>query len=113
MIKNIWAITKVYCGNHDEPIEMQFKSGPQSVFYACPEYDNKYKGGKACPNRVSYSQVDDLLKKISDIIETHAMEGSDIDLTNYQFTHKMLQCRVLEHKPTSLKISVINRKALA
>ena len=44
MIRNLWSITKICCGCHEEPIAMRLQNGPKSVFYACPEYDKKYHG---------------------------------------------------------------------
>ena len=100
LIRNLWSITKICCGCHEEPIAMRLQNGPKSVFYACPEYDKKYHGEKGCPNRVSTEIVEQIL----DIL-------GEINLTNYRFTHKMVECVVLSHSPFSLKISLKNKRA--
>ena len=107
MIRNLWSITKICCGCHEEPIAMRLQNGPKSVFYACPEYDKKYHGEKGCPNRVSTEIVEQILDILGEKIEEAEQKGEEINLTNYRFTHKM----VLSHSPFSLKISLKNKRA--
>lgn len=79
--------------------------------YACPEYDKKYHGEKGCPNRVSTEIVEQILDILGEKIEEAEQKGEEINLTNYRFTHKMVECVVLSHSPFSLKISLKNKRA--
>ena len=111
MIRNLWSITKICCGCHEEPIAMRLQNGPKSVFYACPEYDKKYHGEKGCPNRVSTEIVEQILDILGEKIEEAEQKGEEINLTNDRFTHKMVECVVLSHSPFSLEISLKNKRA--
>ena len=82
---------------------MRLQNGPKSVFYACPEYDKKYHGEKGCPNRVSTEIVEQILDILGEKIEEAEQKGEEINLTNYRFTHKMVECVVLSPSPCSLK----------
>lgn len=110
MIQNLWAITKINCGCHEKPIAMRLQNGPKSVFYACPEYDKKYHGGTGCPNRVSTEIVEQILNILGEKIEEAEKNGEDLNLTNYKFTHKMVECVVLKHSPFSLQITLKNKR---
>lgn len=111
MIKNLWNITKVYCDNHEEPIPMQFKEGSRSVFYACPEHDNKYKGGKACPNRISTEDLEAILNMVSELIEAEEADGGSINLTGWKSHYKSTDFRILFHDPANLHIAILNKQA--
>lgn len=111
MINNIWNITKVFCDNHEEPIPMQFKTGPRSVFYACPEHDNKYKGKKACPNRLSSEDLEAVLNIISQKIELEEADGSTINLTGWKGHYKSVEFRILRHEPACIHVAILNRRA--
>ena len=93
LIRNLWSITKICCGCHEEPIAMRLQNGPKSVFYACPEI------------------VEQILDILGEKIEEAEQKGEEINLTNYRFTHKMVECVVLSHSPFSLKISLKNKRA--
>ena len=77
MIRNLWSITKICCGCHEEPIAMRLQNGPKSVFYACPEYDKKYHGEKGCPNRVSTEIVEQILDILGEKIEEAEQKGEE------------------------------------
>ena len=111
MIQNLWSITQFYCGCHDNPTLMRLQHGPASVFYACPEYDKKYHGEKGCPNRVSTETVEQILNKISEIIEESEQNGEEINLTNYRFTYKTVDCVITYYSPFSIQISLKNKRA--
>lgn len=111
MIKNLWACTKIYCDNHEEPRLMRFKTGPRSVFYACPEHDKKYKGEKACPNRISTEDLESILHILSEKIEEEEKNGGSINLTGWNFHYKSIDCRVLKHEPSDIRIAVISKRA--
>lgn len=111
MIKNIWAVTKVYCDNHSNPLLMQFKTGPHSLFYACPEHDNKYKGKIACPNRISIDDLEALLEVLSQKIETEEADGGTINLTGWKFRHKYINCRVIRYEPNDIHLAITNGRA--
>lgn len=110
MIKNLWAVTKVFCDNHSTPIEMCFKTGLRSVFYGCPEYNNKYTGKKACPNRISTEDLEAVLNIIAQKIEEEEADGGTIDLTGWRFTHKRITCRILRYQPSCIHIAILNGK---
>lgn len=111
MIKNLWAVTKIYCGNHEEPIEMILKQGPKSLFYACPDYEKRYQGEKGCPNRVSTEIVEKILEHIAAKIQS---VGSGINLTGYKFTVSNVSCTVLKHHPYgALSLMLINKKVIS
>lgn len=111
MMKNLWSFTKFYCGNHAEPIPMIFKQGPKSIFYSCPEYAKRYQGEKGCPNRISIEDAEKILDVISERKEKD--QGANIlsNLTNYHFTVKGIECRVIRDDYGCLSIAVKNKRA--
>lgn len=111
MIQNLWSITKICCGCHDEPITMRLQNGPKSIFYACPEYEKKYHGEKGCPNRVSTEIVEEIINLIGSKIEEAEQNGEELNLTNYRFTHKAVECVVVKYSPFFIKISLKNKRA--
>lgn len=113
MTKNLWAITNVYCGNHEQPVKMNLKVGPQSVFYCCPEYEKRYHGGIGCPNRLSTAHLEELLLIIDSKINAEEKQGNDINLTNYSFIHKGIECKIIEHIPGCLSLQILNRRAVS
>ena len=110
MIQNLWNNTKIYCGNHDRPVEMVVKQGPKSIFYACPEYGKRYQGERGCPNRISVDAVEKVLNHISCKLE-EAGNNTLLDLTNYTFTLNGIKCTVIKHRYGAMSLSIINQKA--
>ena len=72
IIKNLWGMTKFYCGHgHEVPVEMTYKVGPSSMFYSCPRYyvDKENRPNeRACANRLSFEDAEAIILKLSDII---------------------------------------------
>jgi len=116
IIKNLWGMTKFYCGHgHEVPVEMTYKVGPSSMFYSCPRYyvDKENRPNeRACANRLSFEDAEAIILKLSDIILEHEKNGQEFDLTNYQMTYKQIQVRVLDYKPNKMKLEILNRRAL-
>lgn len=113
MIKNLWSNTNLFCGNHEEQIEMHCKTGPKSVFYACPEYEKKYQGKRACPNRLSIDDYEGILKCISEKIESDTASHVQTDLTNWKFNYRQVECKIMKQHPNGhIDIQVLNKKVM-
>lgn len=115
MIKNLWKNTTFYCGHgHEMPIEMYYKDGPLSMFYACPKYypENRTKNERACSNRLNFVDAEAIIEKFSAIIEEKEADNTFFDFTNFSFKYRSIEVKVLEYSLDSVKLQIINRKAL-
>lgn len=116
MIKNLWKHITLVCGNHHkEEVIMDLKSGPMSLFYACPKYypENRTKEERACVNRLNLVDFEKMLDHMTKKIEDDMDQNIETNLTGYQYRdRKGTQYTVLEHSKDDLKIEVLNRRAL-
>lgn len=115
MVKNIWKMIKVYCGNnHDELLELQVENGMYQLFYACPRYhiENRAPGERACNNRISIDDYENMISTVSNLIEEAEMNNQTINLTNYKWTKKNIEFKIFEHTKDSIKIFMKNKVAI-
>lgn len=118
----IWKNIKLYCPNHDDPIEFVPREGV-TTFYGCPKYfkkDEKHPNGwdefeRACPNRLNFDDAQDIVVKLSDILEESFVSGEITDFTNLVFKHKYYTVKVLKYslKDMSIDLGVTNNRAMS
>ena len=102
MISGIWGRLELYCGNyHTEPSLMTLQQKKSDVVYCCA----------CCKNEFSTQDVEKMLDKLSDIINTSDSENEMLDVTNLKFTVGKCKYQVLENDE-KVKISGINIRAL-
>ena len=114
-IEGAWKNITPVCGNHQgRRVEMAIVQGPHSLFYACPEYypQNRETGACACNNRLNLVDFEKMVSHVSEIIADEAKNGNEIDLTNYHWSRKGTDYRVIEHNGDSMKIEILNRSAM-
>ena len=113
MLKNVWEKIKLYCLNHDEPIEMSILSNTEYIktpFYACSNYV-KAPGqeGETCPNRLN---IDDYYKIVEQFLE--AVEKNPMgNFLNYTFvskkTHQSIKVKVIKYADDEIRLGIINQ----
>ena len=111
-----WKRIRVVCGCHEEPIDMSVNErGEHSTFYSCPKYypENRKPGEKACANRISLPDYENMVTKLSEMIAEAEMGGGKICLTNYAWERKYTQFKVLSHERKEIVVSIVNKKALS
>ncbi len=108
MVLNFWKSHKIsfYCMNgHEEPVPMVIMEG-DTPFYACPRYmalDEKHPDGHGpdepmCMNRFSLTDAEDIVMKLSQIIEEDIMDDVYGDYNGHVFEHKSLVVTVLHYE---------------
>ena len=109
---NIWSRIKIYCLNHEEPVEMQIVQNLEKIktpFYACPFYCEDPTNGKTCPNRLN---LDDYHGMVMKFIEIMNSEGLFTDMTNYQFVYKgtkqKIKVKVLSQTDKEIRLGILN-----
>ena len=116
IIKGFWETTMLVCGNHpDEEVEMAIRSGPTSLFYACPKYDaDKRKQGETpCFNRISLKEFEGMLDDLFELLTDDDSASTVLNLKNHTWTRKGIEYKVLQHTDKQIKVQVINRRSIA
>lgn len=125
MIKNLWNFIHVYCGCHQENVELQVHEGAQnqnsgadylSAFYACPKYyeENRRPGEKACLNHISIQDYQDMVEHLSSILEAGMKEGISVNLQGLSWTNKRdVEFKVFEHSRDGIGITAVNKRAIS
>ena len=80
MIKDIWNTLHLFCGGHEEPIEMKLEANKGLFFYRCPD--------KNCKNEISVHDTEKFIDMISEKME------SGITTRNV----KGFSCKIRGHK---------------
>lgn len=115
MIKNIWNMIEVYCGNnHKEEQKMEIQNGMYQMFYACPKYhiENRNPEERACNNRISMDDYEYMVSTISKLLEEAEMNNSSINLKNYKWTKKNIEYVITEHTNDKIKVYMRNKVAI-
>ncbi len=114
LISGIMANMELYCGNHPEPVKMQIKQGPFSVFYACPKYyeENRTNGEHICANRIGINDIERMVDYINAQICDNGLLSSSVDLRNHIWKQNGVEYRVLIHCRDKICIQCLNRNAL-
>lgn len=115
VIKNLWNMTKFYCGHgHEIPVEMIFKNGT-TLFYSCPRYyvDNINRPGeRSCTNRLSFDDAEQIILKISDKILEYENRGEKADITNYSFKYRNIEVKVLKYTEMEMRVQILNKTSV-
>lgn len=106
MVSNLWQDTKIYCGCHDEPVEMVLTPTKGGYEYSCKNKDC------GCKNFISLKDFEKMIDHLSDKLCEAEVGGDVLNLTNYKWKSKFLTFKIIEHNSV-YKIEVLNRKALA
>ena len=127
MLLNFWKGDNIrfYCTNgHEEPVEMEVKHG-FSPFYACPKYmlaDAEHPNGHMrdepmCTNQLSFSDAQDIVYKLSQVVQEDILNDTITDYNGYTFKYKNIDVTVLlyDDKPSesngepSICLGILNR----
>ena len=98
---------------------MVYREG-QSLFYACPRYmladdnnpDGHARGEAACTNRLSYSDAEKIVSKLSDMVQQSIADDEFIDFTGYSFSYKNINVSVLKYMEGDIRLGILNRYAI-
>ena len=115
MIKGFWETVTLTCGNHPgEEVQMEVRTGPTTLYYACPRYDpdKRTAGDPPCLNRITLKEFEGMLDDLFELL-TGDDGATVLNLTNHTWTRKGIQYKVLSHTEKQIKVQVINRKASA
>lgn len=106
-----WGMTTVYCGNHEGDLKpFELREERKQMIYACPDYDDP---DCPCHNMLNVNDFQRMLDHLSNIIVESAMSDCNVNMTNYSWKDRNgIKFKILEHKPGSLKISVVNTRAI-
>ena len=121
MISNIWNQIRICCGCHGkETVMMMPHDGSEasaqggktgSIFYSCPRYypENRSENERACFNRISIAEYEELVLKISSVLESADASGQVLNLSGMCWTNKRgTKFKVLKHERTLILVSVVN-----
>lgn len=126
MIENIWSKVHIYCGNHGEnhgikmvPHEQsqlaRFGGGIGSMFYACPKYypQNREKDEKACYNRISISEMEEMINYISDKIESPDAVFAEVNLKGLTWKNKRgTKFKIITFTHSRIDVLVLSQQSL-
>lgn len=114
MIKNLWKNVKIYCGRHEELVELVPNEKGSTLFYSCPKYYsmNREPNEKACANRISMMDYQMIVEHLGDVISMAEQNQEMINLTGHRWKKKNIRCEVVDHENGEYKVKVINTKSL-
>ena len=117
MIKNIWSLISIYCGNHDEDtsIELVPHAGNDNMgmFYSCPKYynENRDEHELACANRLNLVEYEEMVSYISKLIESQI--SREVNLAGHRWKNKKgTEFYIFSHDSKGIKVTVLNKKAV-
>lgn len=116
IIKGLWETTTLICGNHpNEEVEMTIRSGPTSLFYACPKYDadKRVQGEAPCFNRIALKEFEGMLDDLFALLTDDNGTSTVLNLKNHTWTRKGIEYKVLQHTDKQIKVQVMNRRSIA
>ena len=118
IMSGLWGKVKVYCMNHDEPVEMVIASNTEVIktpFYACKQYfpENQDEEHAPCSNRLNLDDYQGIIMKFFDVV---AEGGPTQDYTNYKFTYKgarqKISVKILKYGKSEIKLGILNNTVL-
>lgn len=126
MIENIWKKIHIYCGNHgdDYSIKMvpheqsqllRFGGGSGSIFYACPKYyaENRNPDETACFNRISITELEEMVEYISDQIESPDSVFAEVNLKGLTWKNKHgTRFKIINFSSSRIDVLVYSQKSL-
>lgn len=103
MIKNLWNLTKLNCGNgHEELIPMELQPKGKELIYKCPH----------CKNYITVKEFEKIINKISKMIFDAEMNNEMANFSNYKWTEKGIKIQIIEHEDDNFIITAKNRDDL-
>lgn len=110
----LWSTAKIVCGNHEGPDypTMKLEGGQYLLYYQCTCFDYSGKYGNVCKNRISLTDYESILDKLSMAMNDTEAPEEFLNLTNFRWHHKTLSCEVVKHSTSETVIKVVNEKAL-
>jgi hypothetical protein len=118
LIKGIWDMVEVYCGDtikHSEPQKLEIVQGVfNGYFYNCPKYrdENREEGERKCCNRISPVEYEKMIDHISKLLEDAEMNNQITNLVGYKWKKNGVMFEVTEHKNEKIKINMLNPKEI-
>lgn len=121
MVRSLWKRTKLYCANHEHPVEMTIQMKGETPFYACPWYyqqcdvhpDGRPEGEKACVNHISMNDCEKMIDHLSEIIEGNIANDIYGSLRGEKWKNRRgIEYEVLDDENQLYKIKVLNKTAL-
>lgn len=113
IIKNIWNKVSIYCGYHEELIELVPNTRGSTLFYSCPKYysENRSPDEAACANRIKIDDYQGIVEHLSEKIAENDANGIIEDLTGYEWKKRGIRFRVIKYTDEAIHVSVINPAA--
>lgn len=116
-MNNGWNRIIPVCGNHSEEecIEMTVnEKGQFSLFYSCPKYypENREVGEKACNNRINLIDYEIMVNTLMEKIAKAKLEGNVLDLTNFKWSRKGTDFRVIKHENDKIWVEIKNLRSM-
>ena len=100
MIKNLWNVVKVVCGNHRNTPELVLdRLNLNKMQYICE-----------CKNTISVDDYDKVIKKISDEMEKAEALGINTNLKNMKWRARNIDYKIICFKEDKIVVKAVNRK---
>lgn len=114
IVKNIWEKVKIYCGCHDELVELTPNTKGSTLFYSCPKYygANRAPNEKACTNRISMDDYQALVEHIGDILYENEVKRISENLTGHKWKRRNIEYEIIREENNFFYVKIINRAAL-
>lgn len=117
MIKGIWNMIEVYCGDKsrhgDELHKLEVVQGVfNGYFYNCPKYrdDNREPGERKCCNRISPVEYERMIDHISALLEEAEMNNEQINLAGHIWKSHGIRFEIFSHEKDNIKVYMLNPK---
>lgn len=119
MIKGIWNMIEVYCGDKskhgDNLPKLEVVQGVfNGYFYNCPKYrdDQREPGERKCCNRISPVEYEKMIDHISKLLEDAELNNEKINLVGYKWKTKGIMFEIFEHDNEKIKVAMLNPKEI-
>lgn len=122
MIQDLWKRTSFYCMNHGEDhVRLYDYTGTGKPFFACPRYwakDEEHENGhepyeEPCMNRLDYDTAQDIVEKLSQMIDEDDKDGIVTDYKNCVIHVKGIEAKVIRYTDKEIRIGILNRRVFA
>jgi hypothetical protein len=115
-ITGTWDSVKLMCTHrHKEPVPMEIKQGPSSLFYACPKYypQNRDEDERACNNRLNLVDYERMLSHVNGLLRDAELNDEKVNLKSVKWKDaKGTLFEVLSHDGDGLVVSAVNKRAI-
>jgi hypothetical protein len=120
MIKGIWDMIEVYCGDKhkhgddcDKLPKLEIVQGVYNgYFYNCPKYrdDRREPGELKCHNRISPVEYEKMIDHISNLLEEAEMNNEKINLVGHTWKSHGIKFEIFDHTENKIKVTMLNPK---